>query len=198
MIKKVFILLFTMLALGCQEESFLRLAASEVIKDLEPAFASPQQYRSGGDTISLRLISQNTALENTTGFESVGSLGDFDKVERERRMLVIGSDTPFFRFEFNTLTSYNENTPTRSQDVMEVLMQEENGTKNPLLKFQFTDSLRCISASCAFADTLQLDSTAYFNVYFNGAASGQAVYINSSQGLAAFRTSDNKTYEKIK
>ncbi len=184
---------------GCQKDSYLRLTTSEVIKELEPAFSQPQRYRYGNDTIALRLISQSSSFEATSGSESGGSLGDFDRVERERRKTVLGSDTPFFRFEFNTITTYNPAAPTRSEDAMEILMQEENAPLASLLKFQFLDSLRCSSLNCQFADTLLLDSVSYINVYSNGIdTNGPKVYINRNEKLAAFKTSGNKTYQRIK
>jgi len=53
------------------------------------------------------------------------------------------------------------------------------------LELSRKDSINCLSA-CNFADTLALDSVNYINLYFGDTSQSENIYINTSEGLAAF------------
>ncbi|MGB0177457.1 MAG: hypothetical protein ACPF9D_09835 [Owenweeksia sp.] len=187
--------------MACSKDSYLRLNASGTTSGYIPDYSSEKRFRSNeGDTITLRRIARQDFYERSDqDLATGGSLPDLDFVELQRTNLVIGSDTPYLRFTFDLLTRYNSSLPTRAEDEMMITFEEEAGTSPATIELLYTDSLRCISERCAYQDTFILQLRSFNKVYFTrrDSVSRNALYIDGSNGLIGFKTSDNRIFELI-
>lgn len=199
--RRLFIILPLIALMSCEKQSFLQLSSNSVTEDYIPNFSSDKSFRSNqGDTITLRQISKsNYYVKNRSVEVDNGHLGEFDYVEAEETHLVIGSDTPYVRINVDLITIFNGNLTTNSEDHLTFSMDEENNSDVQKLEFTYTDTLLCANASCTFQDTLQLQLNTFYDVYYNPRDNVviQALYINESQGLVGFKSSENKIYELI-
>ncbi len=200
--KKALLLILPLLVLaGCEKQNFLRLSSNDETKGYIPTYVSIKSFRSNeGDTIFLRKISSSNYFEKSTATGGdYGNLGELDYIEVERTKMVIGSDTPYFRINVDLVTSYNASQITNSEDRLTFTLDEENNLETKKLEFTYTDTLNCITADCAYSDTLKLQEKTFYKVYYNprSSSSNPALYINKSKGLVGFKTSDNKIYELI-
>lgn len=197
--RKILALVLVILSFqSCRKESFLRISSSEVIKSFVPDLSSARIFSSSEDSISITLVSQDVSYEEAPGIEAPGSLGDFDKIEVERRNLLAGVDTPFFRFSFDIVSSYFPASLSRSKDVLTVSMREEGTASIAEIQLEYIDSLKCLSPNCAFSDTLMIDSLVYLNVYYlDNDPTEPNLYLNSEQGLVGFKTTGSTIYKRL-
>ncbi len=193
--KFFFFVAFLGIFFSCKKENFLQLQTSQEILEFEPNFNNPRAYRDSTDTISIQKISENSVFEKVNAATSeIGTLGEFDYIEVEKRDFIVGTDTPFFRFRFATEVEYRPDLQRRSQDVMNIYMEEENAAENLLLTFEYAeDSLRCTTPNCVFRDSLLLDSTLFQDVYFIE-DTFPIIFINRNNGIIGFKTSDNQLF----
>lgn len=198
--RKLLGLAFAVLALvACEKDSFLRLEINDASTTLLPDFNRQQRFYSPDDTVNLELITDERYFDTRNFSAGAGSTGSFDKLELERRKVIVGRDTPYVRITYLLETQYNEATATSSMDELELKLDNKSGNDSMSFRLRYLDSLQCISTSCAFTDTLVLDSVNYYNVYYLAADSTQpALYINQDQGVVGFRTSENIFYQRIK
>ena len=200
--RRIFLLILPLFALaGCEKQNFLRLSSHEETKEYIPTYLSTKSFRSNeGDTIFMRKLSSSNYYEKSTATGGdYGNLGDLDYIEVERTKLIIGSDTPYFRINFDLVTSYNASQITNGEDRLTFILDEENNPATQKLEFSYTDTLNCLTADCAYSDTLKLQLKTFYKVYYNPRSSSSfpALYINKTKGLVGFKTSNNKIYELI-
>ncbi len=195
------IILLALVLTACSKDNFLRLSSNGSTKNLIPDFTNAKRFRSNnGDTITLRQLSLENSFEKSDrDLATGGGLPDFDYVELERSRLVVGSDTPYLRFTYDLLTSYNSALPTRAQDNLSLIFEEGAGTEAVSMNFEYTDTLLCLSERCTYQDTFVLQLREFSNVYFTrrDSISRNALYIDESNGLIGFKTSDNRIFELI-
>lgn len=199
--KALFFILPLFMLAGCEKDNYLRLSSNEETKGYIPKYVSSKSFRSNeGDTIFLSKISSSNYFEKSTASGAdYGNLGELDYIEVERTKMVIGSDTPYFRINVDLVTSYNAAQITNGEDRLTFTLDEENMPATQKLEFSYTDTLNCLTADCAYSDTLKLQLKTFYKVYYNPRSSSSfpALYINKTKGLVGFKTSDNKIYELI-
>lgn len=194
------ILLATILISACTDENYLRLPSNEASKTFLPDYSKAKSFRSNeGDTIMIEKKSSSNYYEKTgESGGSNGALGGYDYIEVERTNLELGCDDPYLRFKMSVVTSYSENQPTKSEDLLSVQMDEGNMANVTHMNFVYTDTLSCTGERCAFSDTFKFQTKTYYNVYFQERNAGviPTLYLNE-KGLVGFKTTDNKVYELI-
>ncbi len=196
-----FILALLFGVIACQKDNFLQLSTSETLKNFLPDYSSDRFFASNnGDTIRMKRISGSTNFERVNAVNNArGSLPDYDYVEAEQQKLVIGSDTPYTRFNFELSTQYNPSIASRKEDFLSLTFEEESGVTNTGINLTFRDSVICLNQRCRLQDTLKLQNNTFFEVYFTprDSVNINALYLNESSGLVGFKTSDNRIFELI-
>lgn len=186
---------------ACADDNFIRLEVNPNISSLVPDYAQTKRFASNeGDTIELRKISSDNYYEKISAdIGNLGALGQTDYIEAQRMHLVIGCDTPYLRFYFNTQAIYSAESQRLSSDKLELTFADINGPADARLTFTYTDTLICTSERCAFGDTLKLLDKSFFDAYFTSrdSISRKALYLNARKGLVGFRGDNNKIFELI-
>lgn len=198
--RAIFIFLSFLLLSSCKKENFLRLTSSENIQAFIPNYSSPKRFASNMDTIELSLRDSIQYFSKANTDLSVGgTLPDFDKLELQQTFIVIGCDTPYLRFHFDLQTLYNNSLPTRAEDRLFITFEDISGKTDAEIELNYKDSLTCLSERGSFQDTLYLLSRDFREVYFTrrDTVSRSFLYLNNTNGLIGFKTSDQKLYELI-
>lgn len=200
--KKQALLFFAVLIFSaCTDENFIRLEVNPAVKELVPNYSKAKKFASNeGDTIEIRQISSSRYYEKVSSeVGNLGALGETDYVEAERLQLVIGSDTPYFRFYFYMQALYSNQSERFSNDELQVSFDDFEGKADAHLTFRYTDTLLCVSERCEFTDTLKLLDKNFIGTYFTSrdSLSRKAIYLNAQKGLVGFRGDKNKIFELI-
>jgi hypothetical protein len=186
--------------LACADENFLQVNLGAEVIGLKPNYSNAKRFVSNtGDTIEIRQISsQNTFERQTNNLPNGQGATDIDVIKLERQKLIVGSDTPNFRFQFNLEAQYAPNSPRLGIDNYALVFTDENNEVTRL-DFEFVDSLQCLSPRCAFTDTLKLLNRTFLNCYYTARDSlnSPALYLNSTQGLIGFKSGSNQIFELI-
>lgn len=190
-----------LLLASCSEENSLSLSLNSTLTDYLPNYSTARSFvGTDGDTITLKSFSSNSYFQRSTGGPGTsGSLGDLDYLELENRDLTFGSDTPYFRFNYTLSSEYSAELGSMTKSTLKFSFEEESGIADANIELTYTDTLRCVSQRCTYQDTVKILHTSFTGVYFTArdGVSRNALYIDASNGLIGFKTSDNKIYELI-
>lgn len=187
------------LAFACADENFLRIPLGAQIQALAPDFSTGKRFVSNqGDSLTIAQISSSNTWERQTENLPPTSPVEYDYLLLEQQNIVLGTDTPFLRFNYNWQARYEPNSPRLGADELSVSYSQGN-IEEVTLNFNYLDSLECQSLRCNFTDTLKLLNRTYINCYFTprDSTTVTALYLNSRKGLVGFRTSNNLIFENI-
>jgi len=181
--------------ISCGEnENFIRYDLSERMRSFLPR-QELQPFRIlGSDTFNLQVFRQETGFIETTIPGGQAAVLNADRLEREFITVEQGSDIPLLRFIYEAETFFDNQSPSLQRDSLRISVESPQGQRTTLLRFSFTDSLRCALPTCRFADTLLLDSVSYTNVYYNADETAGQIFINTQNGLLQYINADSTVY----
>ncbi len=188
---------------GCEKENFLRYSNSKRALKLIPTVNDKgiRFFTLAGDTITIKTKLKNSAFTTVENFtQNVGSTDGISKLELEKNTLVIGCDTPYFRFRYNLEATLDETQKSGTRDEFTLAWEDTTGVMDSKLNLTIYDSVQCADAACLFDTPLSFGSaTSFTNVYFTPRSAGKntRIFINETQGLVAFTLANGITYQRI-
>ncbi len=189
---------------SCQKDNFLRFSNSPRALGLLPDVpeAGLRFFSSEGDTVELKkLSSANSFLRGLPLSGDIGGTDNLDYVELENNRLVIGADTPYFRFTYSISSEQSPIEARGAFDRFALSWEDENGPADSELLLSISDTIVCENEACAYADTLSFsgETSVFLSLYYTprSNAGDTRLFINSNNGLVAFTTANNLTFERI-
>lgn len=183
---------------SCEGESLYQLSLRPSTAKLLPEGAAFRYRNQEGDTLRLQVAYQEARFQEVTEkLPAGGSLPEVDKIETEIRRLRLSAVNSPLEISYALDVLRDSDLPSGSRDLFQVRLRDQGGSET--MKLENTDSLRCLSSPCRFQKSLKLLERNFQNVYFTprDSVNIRMLYLNASNGLVGFRTTNNDLYELL-
>lgn len=187
---------------ACSTENSLQLSNSPKALKLLPTVGSSgvRYFSTTGDTITITKSTQyNRYTESVPLNGNIGGNTNLEKVVLESTYLILACDSPNFRFTFSLEAQQDLNSQRGSIDALSLSWENNGVQSNSHLSLAVSDTVLCADAQCQYADTLSLSGVkTYTQVFYTDRNASQSrLFLSESNGLIAFTTQDQVTFERI-
>lgn len=188
---------------GCEKENFLRYSNSQRALKLLPTVGDNgiRFFNLFGDTITIKVKAKSSVFETAENVnQQVGGTDGISKLELEKNSLVLGSDTPYYRFNYSVQATQDASQGRGARDEFQLTWEDENSMSDSKLSLSISDSIRCTDTACIFNTPLSFgNGNSFTNLYFTPRTvnTNTRIFINETQGLVAFTLANGQTYQRV-